>query len=1110
MSRQLLVVSADRPGRYPTIGAALREARDGATISVLPGRYEENLVVSRMVTISAEEGPGTVEVVARTGSVVVVAATAAQFSGLVLAGDDGDHATLDIRHGEVALDDCRVSAASWAAVLARGQGCAVLRGCTVTSDGGVGIVVTSSLPSTAEYCEVVNAASSGIVVAEDGCLELRHVTVRGARGNGICVNGRGRLLVENCEVVGSAKPALVVEQESNAKLREVRVSESESLDLYVRSTGEVVITDSEFTGAGAQSIHIADGATPMLRGCRISGAGRTAVYVTGGASPRLDDCRIDGSPIGVLVDAASAPQFGALRIDGTSEGAVLVDAESSVRLKGLRAKPESGPAVLVKGKSRLVLADARIDVGDALGLSLAEGARGDVTDTRVTGTATHLVALVGGANGEFASTFFQGGGIRAEDARLSIKDSEIVGASEDGITVSARGVVQVIRCRVRSAGRHGVQLLSGSRGDVRECEIVDSAGDGVLLDTEEPATVAECTITGSGGSPVRRAVEHERLSVTGIATGEQQRQRSAEPEPRPRLAPSAAQEQETPGSQSLGGAMGAALDGPLADLDELIGLDGVKHEVLGLINLIKMTQRRQAMGLPMPPMSRHLVFAGPPGTGKTTVARLYGAVLAELGILARGHMIEVARADLVGQYIGSTAIKTAEVVTKAMGGVLFIDEAYTLSSQSGGSGPDFGQEAIDTLMKMMEDHRDDIVVIVAGYSELMEQFLSSNPGLASRFSRTVEFPNYSVDELVTITTNLCRKHYYELTDDAVGALSDYYERVPKNDTFGNGRVARKLFEAMVSNQASRLALQPPEKDTELNRLTALDLANELAALGEAKPRADLPDADVNPAGAVEATLGWQRITGLTGLHDVREAVGRVLVRLCVLKTRNKGLGRQANTVLAGQRGMGRRAIAALYAQSLAELRLVPGGQLVRLTIGQDLCPRWPGQAASLVASAFDEANGGVLLLDADADWATDSRDLRVELVEALVEIVRSNQAGPVVVLSGEETALAGLSQYAPGLAECFAQRWDFGGYDADQLTALTVRQLVRRGHRVPDEVVEALRGLVSGGEHTAWDAHQLAQRLATTAASRTLTAADLHSIVPVAVASRIEGLTAVG
>src|SRR5258708_7245799 len=164
--------------------------------------------------------------------------------------------------------------------------------------------------------------------------------------------------------------------------------------------------------------------------------------------------------------------------------------------------------------------------------------------------------------------------------------------------------------------------------------------------------------------------------------------------------------------------------------------------------------QRRGNGAPpgLPPGAR------PRGTGKTTVARLYGAVLAELGVLREGHLVEVSRADLVAQYIGGTAIKTTEVVSRAMGGVLFIDEAYSLTNQSRGSGPDFGREAVETLMKLMEDNRDQLVVIGAGYSELMEQFLSSNPGIASRFSRTIEFPTYSIAELFTIVRGMFSRH----------------------------------------------------------------------------------------------------------------------------------------------------------------------------------------------------------------------------------------------------------------------------------------------------------------------------------------------------------------
>ncbi|MFI9009980.1 right-handed parallel beta-helix repeat-containing protein [Actinosynnema sp. NPDC053489] len=1100
MNRQLLVVDRNRPDAYPTIGAALSNARDGAMISVLPGRYDENLVLTRVVTLTAEEGPGTVEVRATTGSAVVVDAEAVRLTGLVITGAATDAPALDARRGEVAMDGCHVAGSSWAAVLARGRGRVSLRGCTLTAAGGAGLVVTSPDQSSAEDTDIVDASSSGVVVTERGALVLRRVKVRRAGGNGICVNGNARALVEDCEVADTAKPAVVVEGDADADLRGLVVTGSGSLDLYLTSRGKVTVTGSRFTGAGAQAAHLAGETRPVLRGCRFTEAGRNAVHVTGAAEPHFDDCRVEDSPIGVVVDGEAKPRFTKLWIGGSTHGAVLLRADARAELRGVRAEPSSGPVLVLTGQSTLVLADAEVTAGDALGLDLAEAVSADVTDLRLAGRAEHLVALADGARATFASTLLRGGGLRVgADSRVELRDCEVVAAAGDGLEV-AGGSLRATRCRVREARRHGVHAHTGGQVELHDSEVTGSAGDGVLLDTEAESAVVGCTVTGSGGAPVHRRVDHARLTVTDLVTDERQVAVGIG------AAPAGRSDQGGPPSPGAeGDRLGSvALDGPLADLDALIGLHGVKQEVLGLINLIRMSQRRKEMGLPMPPMSRHLVFAGPPGTGKTTVARLYGSVLAELGILAKGHMVEVARADLVAQYIGATAIKTAEVVTKAMGGVLFIDEAYTLSSQSGGNGPDFGQEAIDTLMKMMEDHRDEIVVIVAGYSGLMEKFLASNPGMASRFTRTIEFPNYSVEELVTITANLCRKHYYELSDDAITALGDYFDRVPKNDTFGNGRVARKLFEAMVNNQASRLANEPPAKDADLNRLTAADLAPEIAALGQAAPPAGGPDVATDPAAALAASRAWRRLGDLHGLDGVREALGHNALRLCALKQRRRPLARQAGAVLTGPRGTGRSEVARLYAQALTELDLIGSGHVVRVRVGLDLCPRWPGQAASLVGRAFEDAAGGVLVLDADAGWLTDSAERRAETAEALVDAVRRDADSVVVLLLGERHAVRELLTLDRALAECFAEAWEFTEHDVDDLVRMAVRHLVRSGHEVPDDAVEALRARVEGSaDRTARGAHQLADRLAATAASRTLTAADLRSPIS-------GGLAAVG
>lgn len=797
VSRNVIAVTQVPGQGQRSIKEAVARAVDGAVIVVGPGRYMENVVLTKAVTITAENGPGTVWLVAANGSAITLEAESAALSGLTVVAADADNPAVLVTRGQLSISECTVEASSWTSVFVRDQGTVLMRSSEVRNTVGAGVVVTSPEGGVLDACRLDNLGTSAIVVADNGTLLVRSCSVSGAVGNGICLNGRGRLTVEDTTVSGTGKPAVAVEQQAAMTATRLKVRDVGAIGFYLAASEQSVLEECVVAGAGAEGIFVSESSAPVLRNCQVTGAKGTGLHFSGRAAGSVTACevsKIDG--IGIGVTGRSIPEFDRVKVSVCGAAGVRVDEGSDPFFRRLQVGGCEGSALEVDGNARGRWENVEIDGGRGVGVSVTGAARPSIGGLSAQGLAGTGVSVIGAA--------------------LALADSAISSAGAEGISVGAGADVSILRCRVHDSAGAGCLFGQGASGTITDSEFTGGSADGIRLETEESVRVSGCTVRDNHGSGLRQtrpggAIEILDLISIGNVAADAFGTASAADAPAPPSLPDAEEQRPRLGSD------------PLIELQNLVGLAGVKSEVTSLVNLNKMAKRRVDAGLSAPPMARHLVFAGAPGTGKTTVARLYGQILAQLGVLRKGHLVEVARADLVAQIIGGTAIKTTEAFSTALGGVLFIDEAYTLSSSGGGTGPDFGKEAIDTLVKLMEDHRDDVVVIAAGYSKEMAQFLESNPGMESRFSRTIEFANYTPDELVTIVRTQCTKHDYRLTEGAGEALLKYFDEIPKDGTFGNGRTARRVFERMTDRQASRLAVKATANAADLTLLTEEDL-----------------------------------------------------------------------------------------------------------------------------------------------------------------------------------------------------------------------------------------------------------------------------------------------
>ncbi|QES51543.1 sporulation protein [Streptomyces venezuelae] len=819
-----------RSGEYPTLAAALAAAGDGDVLSIAPGTYRENLVLRHAVTLRGPEGSvGSVRIAPADGVALTVYASAV-VQDLHLEGQDRAAPALLVEDGAPELTDLRVSTRSAAGIEVRGGARPVVRRCTVENPSGVGIAVLDGGGGVFEECEVVASGQTGLSVRGGGHPRLERCRIHHSSGAGIAVTGEGSgLEALGCEVYEIKGTGVQIAARAAARFTDCSVHRTTSDGITLDTDAVLALDGCDIHDLPENAVDLRSRSVLTLSRTTIRRFGRNGLSVWDpGTRVNAESCEIHDStgdyPAVWISDGASAA-LDSCRVHDVPDALFVLDRGSSADVVDSDLSQVARTAVSVSDGATANLADCRIREAATGAWFRDHGSGGGLTDCTVDAVQTGVIVTKG--------------------ADPVVERCAVGSAVEAGFYVSAGGRGSFTDCRVTGSSGFGFHVIDGCRTALTGCRTERCARGGYEF-AEDGPVVLECTgdelpqrpgvlgLPGAAGTGEGRVSVHDAAPLPAPA-------REAVPAPAGARAAGVTGPAVTAYPAGATGPAGAAGREPagrgssevLGQLDALVGLDSVKREVRALTDMIEVGRRRQQAGLKAASVRRHLVFTGSPGTGKTTVARLYGEILASLGVLERGHLVEVSRVDLVGEHIGSTAIRTQEAFERARGGVLFIDEAYALAPED--SGRDFGREAIDTLVKLMEDHRDAVVVIVAGYTAEMERFLTVNPGVASRFSRTITFGDYGPEELLRIVEQQAEEHEYRLGLGTREALLGYFTELPKGPAFGNGRTARQTFESMVERHAGRVAQLSEAGTDELTLLFPEDLPNRSGLSGLAAP-----------------------------------------------------------------------------------------------------------------------------------------------------------------------------------------------------------------------------------------------------------------------------------
>ncbi|NNU98469.1 right-handed parallel beta-helix repeat-containing protein [Geobacillus sp. DSP4a] len=971
--------------------------------------------------------------------------------------------------GRGMIENCEIYSNTYPNVDIESEGDPVIRGCKIYKGETNGLVVANKGRGTIENCEIYSNTYPNVCIKSEGDPVIRGCKIYESKQNGVWVKEKGRGMIENCEIYSNTYPNVDIESEGDPVIRGCKIYKGETNGLVVANKGRGTIENCEIYSNTYPNVCIKSEGDPVIRGCKIYESKENGVWVKEKGRGMIENCEIYSNTYpNVDIESEGDPVIRGCKIYESKENGVWVKEKGRGMIENCEIYSNTYPNVDIESEGDPVIRGCKIYKGESNGLVVTKKGRGTIENCEIYSNTYPNVAIESEGDPVIRGCkIYKGetdGVLVKEKGRGMIENCEIYSNTYPNVCIESEGDPVIRGCKIYKGESNGLVVTKKGRGRLENCEIYNAPEDcpAVVIDKEGNPTLQKCKIYDNRGTGVWvkeqgygvlenceiygnfiqdiEISEDSKVVILGSTTKQEERKDEEK-------------KQDNSYHQFSDGNI-SELNKVLEELDSLIGMENVKKQIRETIEYIQFNQELANFGIESENVkiaASHTVLYGNPGTGKTTVAKLLGKLYKAMGLLSSGHVVEANREKLVGEYIGHTAPKTKKKIDEAMGGILFIDEAYALTNK--GSENDFGPEAIEVLLEEMENRKGEFVVVVAGYEKEMAQFLEANPGLKSRFTQYFHLQDYTPDEMVDIARKMVRDKKRKLSQDAEEALHKEFTLLwrKRDRFFSNARTVRNYVDGMLQAQAQRCMRVPREQWTKefLLTLTAEDVQ---AVLPKKETKTfDLP---INEA-LLSETL--QRLHRMIGMDQVKAEIEKLVTLVRFYKEEGRDLAELSpHTLLVGSPGTGKTEVARIIAKIYEALGILERGDLVEVNRDK-LVSAYPGESEKLIARYIDQAMGGTLFID-EAYQLTQygAHDPGHKVIEVLLKRMEDDRGKFIVIVAGYKEKMEQFLDSNDGLRRRFVRCIEFEDYTPSELMQISELMLQEKGYRLDGEARKSL------------------------------------------------------